>query len=176
MFSGASLTTTLNVLRHAGIRCFSDRTYSSIQYGYLVPVIRSVWDFKQTVLIDEIKENDSGKVKLGEDARCCSPGHSKIWIVQRDELEEQHCFRYTACTGMHLCKGCLQNQCVFQNKLIDLENKHLKFVPHELFKNMRKPIVVLHSQVLAYCNKNVLFLSSHEHHLACVVNVFKTLL
>ena len=76
MFSGASLTTTLNVFRHAGIQCFSDRTYSSIQYGYLVPVIRSVWNFKQTVLIDEIKENDSGKVKLGGDARCCSPGHT----------------------------------------------------------------------------------------------------
>lgn len=76
MFSGASLTTTLNVFRHAGIQCFSDRTYSSIQYGYLVPVIRLVWDFKQTVLIDEIKENYSGKVKLGGDARCCSLGHT----------------------------------------------------------------------------------------------------
>jgi len=76
MFSGASLTTTLNVFRHAGIQCFSDRTYTSIQYGYIVPVIRPVWNFKQTVLIDEIKENDSGKVKLGGDARCCSPGHT----------------------------------------------------------------------------------------------------
>ena len=42
MFAGSSPTTMLNVFKFCSIQCFSDRTYSSIQNGYLVSVINSV--------------------------------------------------------------------------------------------------------------------------------------
>jgi hypothetical protein len=50
-------------------------SYSSIQNAYIVPTITDVWQMKQSDIIDEIRINGN-KVKLGGDARCCSPGHT----------------------------------------------------------------------------------------------------
>lgn len=75
MFAGCSISKILILFRHASIQCFSERTYSSIQNAYIVPTITDVWQMKQSDIIDEIR-NNGNKVKLGGDARCCSPGHT----------------------------------------------------------------------------------------------------
>lgn len=75
MFAGCSISKILTFFRHASIQCFSERTYSSIQNAYIVPTITDVWQMKQSDIIDEIRRNGN-KVKLGGDARCCSPGHT----------------------------------------------------------------------------------------------------
>lgn len=75
LFSGNSISKILTFFRHASISCFSERTYSSIQSCYLIPTITDIWQIKQLDLITEIQRNGS-KVKIGGDARCCTPGHT----------------------------------------------------------------------------------------------------
>ena len=75
LFSGASITQSLNLLRHANISCFSQRTYHNIQQLYLVPAVERVWTSHQDALLARIKQEDRD-VYVGGDARCCSPGHT----------------------------------------------------------------------------------------------------
>jgi hypothetical protein len=42
-------------------------------------LITDVWQMKQSDIIDEIRRNGN-KVKLGGEARCCSPGHTALFI------------------------------------------------------------------------------------------------
>lgn len=46
-----------------------------MQKAYVVPTVNSVWERKQQYLLDSIRE-EGRELKLGGDARCCSPGHT----------------------------------------------------------------------------------------------------
>ena len=74
-FSGSSPVKSINMLKFAGITCFTQRTYSSMQKAYLVPSVLNVWGRKQDELFDNLRQ-EGRPVKLGGDARCCSPGHT----------------------------------------------------------------------------------------------------
>ncbi|XP_055959258.1 uncharacterized protein LOC126807688 [Patella vulgata] len=73
LFSGASVTNILNVLNRINVSSFTDRTYRHIQSCYLVPAVKNVWSLWQMAAVREVKGRN---VKLGGDARCCSPGHT----------------------------------------------------------------------------------------------------
>lgn len=75
LFSGASPVKAINTLKFAGIQCFSYRTYFSLQQLYLVPAVQKVWQKNQQEMFDSLRERGL-PVKLGGDARCCSPGHT----------------------------------------------------------------------------------------------------
>ncbi|XP_076085026.1 uncharacterized protein LOC143055858 isoform X2 [Mytilus galloprovincialis] len=75
LFSGGSISKILTFFRHASVCCFSERTFSSLQNAYLLPTITDIWQCKQLDLITEIQNNGS-PVKIGGDARCCTPGHT----------------------------------------------------------------------------------------------------
>jgi len=73
LFSGCSVTEFLKVFTRLNISCFSERTYQYIQAFYLIPSVTSVWRSSQETGLREVADHD---VKLGVDARCCSPGHT----------------------------------------------------------------------------------------------------
>ena len=50
-------------------------TYHTIQSVYLTPTIIDVWELNQAQLMTDLKNSDE-QLKLGSDARCCSPGHT----------------------------------------------------------------------------------------------------
>jgi hypothetical protein len=57
------------------IFCIFKKNIHYMQTAYVVPAINSVWEVKQLDLLTSIRE--AGKdLKLGRDARCCSPGHT----------------------------------------------------------------------------------------------------
>ena len=74
-FSRSSPVKSIIMLKFAGIRCFTQRTYSSMQKAYLVPSVLNVWGRKQGELFYNLRQ-EGRPVKLGGDARCCSPGHT----------------------------------------------------------------------------------------------------
>ena len=75
LFSDSNPCKVLNLMRHAGVQFFSKRTFNYMQTAYVVPVINSVWEVKQLDLLTSIREAGQD-LKLGRDARCCSPGHT----------------------------------------------------------------------------------------------------
>ena len=72
-FSGSSSVRCLNMFHHLKIPTISLSTYHLMQRCYLVSSVLRVWERKQMSLLSEVK-NDA--MKLGGDARCCSPGHT----------------------------------------------------------------------------------------------------
>ncbi|KAK3099185.1 hypothetical protein FSP39_000706 [Pinctada imbricata] len=75
LFSGSSASRVVNLMKFASIPCFSTRTYISMQNAYLVPAINVVWSYKQGLMFDNVRF-EGVPLKLGGDARCCSPGHT----------------------------------------------------------------------------------------------------
>ncbi|KAK3107901.1 hypothetical protein FSP39_024743 [Pinctada imbricata] len=75
LFSGSSALRVINMMNFASISCFSQRTYTSMQSAYLVPTISTVWTNKQEMMLDELR-HEGIPLRLGGDARCCSPGHT----------------------------------------------------------------------------------------------------
>lgn len=75
MFAGASAAKVLRLFKFSSIETISLRTYHSIQRSYLTPSIISIWECEQAIMITAIKE-EKRSLKLGGDARCCSPGHT----------------------------------------------------------------------------------------------------
>ena len=73
LFSGSSPAKALNLMNHLKVPVFSTRSFSNLQYGYLVPSILRTWDLEQADLFTELHGKD---LALGGDARCDSPGHS----------------------------------------------------------------------------------------------------
>lgn len=88
MFSGSSPVQTLRMLDFAGITNISASTYMNMQAAYLTPAIRSVWQQKQSDMIDE---RHGRQLRLGGDGRCCSPGHTaKFGSYSLMDLETGH--------------------------------------------------------------------------------------
>ena len=73
LFSGSSPAKVLTLFHHLNVPVFTPRTYSNLQYSYLVPAVLRTWDTNQADLITDLQ----GKaLAVGGDARCDSPGHS----------------------------------------------------------------------------------------------------
>jgi len=72
-FSGASVTKLCNVLKFANILTMCRSTFYKLQKCYVIPSVRSVWQFEQSKVIRSLTGK---KVKLAGDGRCCSPGHT----------------------------------------------------------------------------------------------------
>lgn len=72
LFSGSSPVKAMNMLKCLKIGTFCLRTYYRIQKGYLLPAIDTVWSAEQHDIMAKVTE----PLKLGGDARCCSPGHT----------------------------------------------------------------------------------------------------
>ena len=70
LFSGSSPVKAVNVLKFSRIETFCLRTYYNIQGSFLLPAISSVWEQEQQSILEAV----DGTLKLGGDARCCSPG------------------------------------------------------------------------------------------------------
>lgn len=73
LFTGASASKALQLFSNMNIMCISERTFRNIQCSYLIPAVRNVWMEYQTAALQLCEGRD---VKVGGDARCCSPGHS----------------------------------------------------------------------------------------------------
>lgn len=73
LFNGASASKALLLFSNMNIMCISERTFRNIQCSYLIPAVRNVWMEYQTAALQLCEGRD---VKVGGDARCCSPGHS----------------------------------------------------------------------------------------------------
>ena len=71
MFSGSSSQKVLNMFSFMKVPAISIRTYNNIQSSYLVPAIKNNWLKQQQALFKSIE----GKVTVGGDGRCDSPGH-----------------------------------------------------------------------------------------------------
>ena len=72
LFSGSSPVKVVNMLKFLRVATFCSRTFFRLQKAYLLPAINSVWFDAQTEVLAKV----SGPLKLGGDARCCSPGHT----------------------------------------------------------------------------------------------------
>ncbi|KAJ8316585.1 hypothetical protein KUTeg_005861 [Tegillarca granosa] len=75
LFAGCHPSQVLTMFQHASVQMICQRTYNNLQTLYLVPAISSVYQFKQLNLFEEIKETGVA-LRLGGDARCCSPRHT----------------------------------------------------------------------------------------------------
>ncbi|XP_052084466.1 uncharacterized protein LOC127721708 [Mytilus californianus] len=139
LFSGSNPSKAFNFMNHAGVQFFSLRTYNYMQTAYLVPAVNSVWNRKQLELVDEIK--DSGRsLKLGGDARCCSPGHTAKYgsysvmdlttskvidmqLVQSNEVTNNYAMEQE---GLIRCLNFLHNQHVQVSHLITDRHSQVK--------------------------------------------------
>ena len=72
LFSGSSPVKAVNIMKFSRIETFCLRTYYNIQGSFLLPAITSVWEEEQQTMLEAV----DGHMKLGGDARCCSPGHT----------------------------------------------------------------------------------------------------
>ncbi|KAJ8305050.1 hypothetical protein KUTeg_017393 [Tegillarca granosa] len=90
MFYGCSPVKALNFMNHASIATISARTYHYMQTAYIVPSINSVWQLHQQLYIDTIKE-EGRSLKLGGDARCCSPGHTANMGLTVNKVKNSIC-------------------------------------------------------------------------------------
>lgn len=73
LFTGSSASKALQLFSNMNIMCISERTFRNIQCSYLITAVRNVWMEYQTAALQLCEGRD---VKVGGDARCCSPGHS----------------------------------------------------------------------------------------------------
>lgn len=73
LFSGGSPAKILTMFGHINVPVFSTRTYSNMQYAYLVPAVLRTWDVHQ---VDCITDLQGRSLRLGGDGRCDSPGQS----------------------------------------------------------------------------------------------------
>ena len=73
LFSGSSPAKVINLFSHLNVPVFTTRTYSNLQYAYLVPSVLRTWDIHQADMLSDLQGET---LSLGGDARCDSPGHS----------------------------------------------------------------------------------------------------
>ncbi|XP_060585693.1 uncharacterized protein LOC132741518 [Ruditapes philippinarum] len=73
VFSGASPSKVLNFFRFINISMISMSTFTRNQKSFVVPAIANTWKAKQTENLMACRGQD---VRVGGDARCCSPGHT----------------------------------------------------------------------------------------------------
>ena len=73
LFAGASPTKVNRVLKHAGIKTTTTRTFNNHQNFYLQPAVVEQWRAQQQQLINERKQKGEPLI-LGGDGRCDSPG------------------------------------------------------------------------------------------------------
>ena len=55
MFSGGNATRILNMMKHLKLACFTERTYFRLQQFYLIPSIQELYNLKQNMLLDRLK-------------------------------------------------------------------------------------------------------------------------
>lgn len=139
LFSGCSPVKAINFLSFAGIRCFSYRTYNALQQLYLVPAVEQVWHQKQQELFEEIKTSGV-PVKLGGDARCCSPGHTAkfgsysimdlntsqvvdIQLVQSNEVQNSY---HMELEGLKRCLAKLETEEIEVSHLVTDRHSQVK--------------------------------------------------
>ncbi|KAK3107635.1 hypothetical protein FSP39_018839 [Pinctada imbricata] len=79
LFTGSSPKAVINLFEQCNIACMTDRTYRNIQSCYLIPAVHNVWEGNNTVELQMCRE---GNVKVGGDARFCSPGHTAKCIQE----------------------------------------------------------------------------------------------
>ena len=75
LFSGASSSRVIRVLKHAGVQTFTDQTYHSYQKQHLQPTVYHDWRNQQVTSFAEVRTSTVPLV-LGGDGRSDSPGHS----------------------------------------------------------------------------------------------------
>lgn len=87
-FSGVCMRKFLNCLSFVKIPIISYRTYMRLQSSYVLPAVDNVWKRTQARLF-EIRRGTA--LRLGGDARCCSPGHTaKYGSYTLMDLETNH--------------------------------------------------------------------------------------
>ncbi|XP_064460777.1 uncharacterized protein LOC135370836 isoform X1 [Ornithodoros turicata] len=77
LFSGASPTPTLRMLKLINVKIFCDHTFFNYQRGYLLPAITEVWTQHQAALLVELQGKETD---LAADGRCDSPGHNAKYL------------------------------------------------------------------------------------------------
>ncbi|KAG1714000.1 hypothetical protein GQR58_001851 [Nymphon striatum] len=75
LFTGASPTKVLRVLKSMNIASISPSTFNNHQSKFLVPTVMHTWQNEQEKYFKKLREMDGGLV-LGCDGRADSPGHS----------------------------------------------------------------------------------------------------
>ena len=75
LFCGGTAGKIIRVLNHMNIACFTERTFYNHQRRYLDPAVISVWETKQSTLLDQCRATGV-PLTIGGDGRADSPGHS----------------------------------------------------------------------------------------------------
>ncbi|KAM7297594.1 uncharacterized protein ISCGN_022745, partial [Ixodes scapularis] len=70
-FSGAQVATTFRVLESLNIAMITERMYYYYQSGYLLPVVKQVYERRNSELLEELRGKN---LDLAGDGRCDSPG------------------------------------------------------------------------------------------------------
>lgn len=104
MFSGCSPIMALNLFRHMNVGIYSLKTYFNLQRSYLIPAIQTFWNTKQLAMMLERK---GMPLRLGGDARCCSPGHTakygsySLMDLRTGEVLTTHLVQVICCTSLY---------------------------------------------------------------------------
>ena len=75
LYSGGTAGKFLRALSHMNVACITDRTYYIHQKKYLQPAVISIWNAKQSELLNKCRATGS-PLTIGGDGRADSPGHS----------------------------------------------------------------------------------------------------
>ncbi|XP_040076383.3 uncharacterized protein LOC8034621 [Ixodes scapularis] len=78
LFTGASPTITLRLLRLMNIVVISMKTYTNYQRAILIPAVEQVWEEEQEKLLGELRDQP---LDLAGDGRCDSPGYSAKYLT-----------------------------------------------------------------------------------------------
>ncbi|XP_065892097.1 THAP domain-containing protein 10-like [Dysidea avara] len=75
LYSGGTAGKFFRALSHMNVACITDRTYYTHQKKYLQPAVISIWNAKQSELLNKCRATGS-PLTIGGDGRADSPGHS----------------------------------------------------------------------------------------------------
>lgn len=106
LYSGGSPARILTMFNHLKVPVFTTKTYSNLQYSYLVPSVLRTWDLHQAEYLTEVQGQS---LCLGGDGRCDSPGHTaKFGSYSLMNLKENkiiHIELVQVCSSILLTKG-----------------------------------------------------------------------
>ena len=103
----------LRILDHFGCASISLRTFFNHQHSYLQPTIFSVWQHRQSTLLNQLKSAGK-KLTLGGDGRADSPGHSAKYGSYTVMELEQHVVLDMQLVQVHIATYMYKHRDTFQ--------------------------------------------------------------